>query len=953
VNDWSGARIANAPSRHAHPHHPASLCVARWPAPFAPMTVWSSDTQNVRISAAPERGPLFGAMLRRYRLAAGLSQEALAQRAGLSARGISDLERGVRRSPQRETVRRLVAALDLTAADVPSLEATIDRRRGLREDGASGRAALRQTMPADLPRSTAMPTDTLQRSVESWPPGPGDLTLALTSFVGREREIQEVRALLTTARLVTLAGPGGCGKTRLALQVAQAVAAELQADRCALRPPSSQRTDRSTGPADVWVVRLASVMNPALVASEVATTLGVREESGRPLPDTLAECLRRRSAWLVLDNCEHLLHACYALIERLLQACPHLHVLVTSREVLGVPGEVQYLVSPLDCPPEPEPDRRVTPEDVSEYAAVRLFVDRAQAISPGFELTDANAPAIGALCRRLDGLPLALELAAARIKLLPVGELLARLDDPFTILSGSQRAALPQHRTLQATLDWSYGLLSEPEQRLLDRVSVFVGGFSLPAAETVGVDPGEPSADVLQVLAGLVDQSMVVAEERGSRARYRLLETIRAYALTHLAASGEAEIVLQRHAAYFLGLAEQAETRLQHGEQLTWLDLLDAEYDNLRAVLVRCLERARPGAASLAAVAPGRSDLPIEGAAPAHRHQAASALRLAGDLTWYWWLRGCAGEGQRWLEAALTAAPDAPSNLRARASQGAGILATYQGDGTRSLQWLHQAHELYQGLGDPNGVAWTEVWLGFALGNVQGDPTSGIAMIEHALPTLQALGDHWRVALGLWGVGVNALSAGSVGRAERALEESLTLFRRSGDRPSAGWAMLLASNLAQARGDFARADELLTLVDETMTDFRERMGLAFVQRGRGRLAQRQGDLDRATACYRASLELASRVGDRGAIVGLLFRLAVVARDLGDDDRSTRLLGATRTLLDALGLRPAALFVLEAAPDGDEAALADQLGRGALPPSWATGQALSLDEAIAYALNPSA
>ena len=426
----------------------------------------------------------FGAVLKRYRLRAGWTQETLAERAGISARAVSDLERGLIRAPQRSTLVRLVGALGLDA----------DERR---EAEAVAVAVRHRPRPRAMPRAVGGRAHNL--------PAP------LTSFVGRDEEVPAVRAAVAGHRLVTLTGPGGTGKTRLALEAAAGLLGGY--------------------PHGVWLIELAALTDGAPVAHATAAAVGVRERAGRSLVDALAEALRPRHALLVLDNCEHLVDACAGLTHALLRACPRVHILVTSREALGLAEEVVWRVPPLAVPPPGAPDRSsLSPPAVTRYPAVQLFRDRALAVQPAFRITDANAPAVAQVCVRLDGIPLALELAAAALRVLSVEQLLGRLDDRFRLLTGGRRTALERHRTLRAMVDWSYERLGEPERRLFDRLAVFAGGWTLEAAEAVGAGDGLARADVLAALVRLVDTSLVLVDvARPAGPRYRLLETLRQY----------------------------------------------------------------------------------------------------------------------------------------------------------------------------------------------------------------------------------------------------------------------------------------------------------------------------------------------------------------------------------------------------------------------------------------
>ena len=526
----------------------------------------------------------------------------------------------------------------------------------------------------------APPTDEVRES-SGWAGtavrGAPTLPAPLTSFIGRESELAAAQRALAGTRLLTLSGPGGIGKTRLALQVAAAVL---------------------PGYGDgVWLVDLAPVAEDAGVAQAIAGVLGVREEPDRPLLETLAGALRSTRLLLVLDDCERVVGGSAAAAEALLRAAPQLQVLATSRQALGVAGETVWRVPPLRLPPcgppappgrgrprRPEPagrrppqgdDRGDSPEGLLRYDAVRLFLERAQASRGAFRLTRQNAPALVAVCRRLDGLPLALELAAARVRVLSVEQLAARLDDRFRLLTRGSRTAPPRQQTLRATVAWSYDLLAAPERRLFERLSVFAGGWTLEAAEQVGADaapagPAAPgpqaegldSAEVLDLLSQLVDKSLVVVEDEdgGGEVRYRLLETLREFARERLAASGEDAAVRRRHAACYLALAEAAAPELLGAQQAVWLDRLEQELGNFRAALAWCASRGdRPDAAE-------------------------TGMRLAAALWRFWDERFYLSEGCRWLETVLRTCGPAAATTRARVLLGLGRFAAHRCDDTRA-----------------------------------------------------------------------------------------------------------------------------------------------------------------------------------------------------------------------------------------------------------------------------
>jgi len=439
----------------------------------------------------------------------------------------------------------------------------------LEDDLAVTPAAEIMALRARLVAQEAAPAGTNAPSRQVHPPDRTNLPAPASSFVGRAWEVGDVAELVTHARLVTLTGPGGCGKTRLALEVAATLV-----DACL---------------DGVWLVELAALADPTLVPRAVAAAFGLAEQPEQPLLATLSAFLRARDLLLVMDNCEHLLGACAALVAALLPACPHLRVLATSRERLAVPGEHPYLVPSLATPDPADPP---SPEQLATYEAVRLFLERAGTRRPGLTLTAANAGAVAQICARLDGLPPAIELAAARVGVLPVEGIAARLDDRFRLLTGGPRTALPRQQTLRAAIDWSHALLDPAEQALFARLAVFAGGWTLEAAEAVCAEDDGADVEALDLLGALVDKSLAHTRETPDTLRYGFLETVRAYARERLEASGESAQISRRHAAYYLALAERAETALWGPEQASWFRRLDVEQDNLRAALGRVCEKS-------------------------------------------------------------------------------------------------------------------------------------------------------------------------------------------------------------------------------------------------------------------------------------------------------------------------------------------------------------------------
>ena len=516
----------------------------------------------------------------------------------------------------------------------------------------------------EAPATETNASDVCGCAVSAVTPVPDDrrhnLPVLLTNFIGRDQEIAQLVRLVASTRLLTLTGAGGCGKTRLALELAANV------------------LDRF--PDGVWFVDLAAVYNPSLVTQTVASVLDVREGPNRPIREALLDYVRSRQILLVLDNCEHLITACAQLAEALLRAAVRLCILATSREVLGITGETIWRVPSLSVP---EPLQPRSAESLVKYDAVRLFIERAAAVDAAFTVTGANASMVARVCHRLDGIPLAIELAAARVNVLSIEQIDSRLNDRFRLLTGGSRTAVPRQRTLKATVDWSYDLLSDSERQLLRRLSVFAGGWTMEAAEEVTSGNGCEREDVLDFLSRLIDKSLVnVDSDIDESRRYRFLETVRQYARERLLQSGEAERLGDRHLAFFQELVQRAEPELNRAGQVTWLNRLQREHDNLRLALEWCLASPERGEQS---------------------------LELATALCWFWMKRGYFREGQEYLERALSAIGNAPSVLRAKALMSLGSMTFFQGDFVRSRVLLEEAATLGRAAGDLSVV-------GFSLG---------------------------------------------------------------------------------------------------------------------------------------------------------------------------------------------------------------------------------------------
>lgn len=679
---------------------------------------------------------------------------------------------------------------------------------------------------------------------------PNNLPVQLTSFIGREKEIEEIVHFFSThpssnaetssthhgTRLVTLTGAGGTGKTRLALQVAADLLEEF--------------------PDGAWLVELDSQTDPALVAHTTAAALDVHEASGKDILTCLVDFLCKKNLLLILDNCEHLITACASLIDRLLRSCPNLHILATSRELLGIQGEVAYLVPSLSTPTSRQPPPL---ETLAQSEAVRLFIERAQTASPGFTLTETNAAPILEICQRLDGIPLAIELAAARLRVLSVGQIAVRLNDVFRLLTGGIRTSLPRHQTLRALIDWSYNLLSEDEHILLQRLSVFYGGWTLEAAEAIC-----PSFDVLTLLGGLVDKSLVLSRQKLDESadveiepRYRMLETIRQYADDKLLESGDSENVRNLHLAYYLKLAEAIEPELRGRKQIQRLDQLEEELDNLRTALEWSLT-----------------------------YSAVDELRLASALLWLWHIRYRRTEGIVWLERGLeaesTARGDQPLQtsqiaIRAKATGAVGCLHAMQRNIDPALTWLEQSRTLHRILGPQgrSGVAFVYHWLGL-IAYFQSKYTRAIELGNLGLVIYRAINDKFGIGECLKLIGQSiAESGGDLHQATALLEEDLALQMEIGDQDGIATAYYVLAMLASHNHDLDRSIEIY---EKSRLHYQQVGNLQLINEidtHLGNLSLQKWDFPQAKARFTAVFKNSQEIGDQYFLVSSLLNLGNV------------------------------------------------------------------------------
>jgi predicted ATPase/DNA-binding SARP family transcriptional activator len=705
------------------------------------------------------------------------------------------------------------------------LRRTVRRELG-REPNAASRHLHEEILAGRIP-SDPRP---VRRQAETGEPR-HNLPVVRSSFVGRERELIEVRRELAMTALLTLTGTGGSGKTRLALEVARGLVGIY--------------------PGGVWLVELGSLAEGDLALRVVAEKVGAREEPGRPLERVIAEVLRERRTLLLLDNCEHVVDPIASLVEVLIPSCPRLGILATSRGVLGVRGESVWRVPPLSLP-----EWQPSVGELRRSEAARLFVDRA---APGFNLTPENAQAVADVCGKLEGMPLAIELAAARTGTLSPGQISERLDDSLRLLTTGNQDAEPRQRTLRGALDWSHDLLPADERTLFRRLSVFAGGFALEAAHNVCGGAG----DVLDPLANLADKSLVVAEAP-IRARYRLLEPIRQYAEEKLDGSDEDEAFRHAHAGYFLRLVEQAEPGLAGAEQEGWLERLEQDHDNVRTAMGWYAGRGEPEA----------------------------LLRMAGALWRFWCLHGHYSEGRDWLERALTAGGAAQPVFRAKALTAAGDLAFLQTEYDRAGEFLEEGLALYRTRKDRRGVASAVQILG-SVAREQGRYARAETFHEESLTLWRELGEDWGVAQSLNYLGFVAWLREDHDRATELCTQTLSMFRALGDGEGIAWSLIMLGSTALYGGENNRAATLLEegLALSRRTGYRE--GAAWALNELGILARRKGRLERAETLLRESLGTHSDLGDRWHTASLLEELAGTACTLGHFERAAILFGRPR------------------------------------------------------------
>jgi Predicted ATPase len=765
-----------------------------------------------------------------------------------------------------------------------------------------------------------------------------NIPIPLTSFIGREKELKEVVGLFSKSRLITLTGSGGVGKTRLAIQVVADVLERF--------------------PDGVWFLDLAPLSDPALVPNTLASLIGVRESGEIPVTELLINYFCSRTTLVIFDNCEHLIDSCAELIHLLLTSCEHVAVLATSRETLRVSGEIPYRVPSLEVP---KPDTEFKIIEISNMEAIKLFVDRAAVVSPRFAISQQNALVIVQICKRLDGIPLAIELAAARSNVLTLEQILKRLDDRFRLLAHGLRSALPRHQTLRATIEWSHELLSKKERVLLRRLAVFSGGWKLEAAEAVCSGSGIELSDILNLLTELVNKSLVLVETAEHETRYRSLETIRQYGLEQLSGSDEEGSIRTRHLDYFLKLAVDEEPNLYGGRQVEWIKRLEEEHSNYQMALTWSLE---------------------------HDMKAGQGLVLA--LWWSWVIRGYVSEGYSWIQKALTARPDMLDTTRAKLLSAAGYMAGYI-DQKSEKAFNEQSVALFRQLNDDIGLALPLISMGY-YAYYHFDYDQARAYFEEGRKLFEKAGNKWGIRIALGTLGMANEAQGNFEKAETLYENSLTLSRETDDFDGITWAILLLGSLAANRGEYSKAMGLLSeglsyakmaknennigsiltqigiaasqisnieqarsVFEESLSLYREMgnpIGILKSIRHLGYIARLDRDYAKARSLFIDSLKLALQLQDKSNIALCLIFIGELTLAQGRPEEFVRLLGMAESILPnnwRQGMPSYFRNDTQLAVDSARATL----GEEAFAAAWEEGKKMTLDEAVAFALNESA
>jgi non-specific serine/threonine protein kinase len=769
-------------------------------------------------------------------------------------------DRWIKLGQKPEPAYRALMVAHAAKGDMSKVAATYERGvRSLKEFGIE---------PSDQTRALYERLKTKKENLETGPAIPvkddrksspkTNLPVPLTSFIGREREVEEIVRLLGKNRLVTLTGSGGVGKTRLAIQTANRLIGKFK--------------------DGVWWVDLVGITNPARMPQAVAQVVEVPSIPNQQLSKTLSEYFRTKQTLLILDNCEHLISACAELVDQLLSICQNLKILATSREGLDILGETIWPVPSLSLP---EMQKMYLIKSLSKFEGIRLFTERALLVQPNFELTDNNAKAVVQTCRRLSGMPLAIELAAARVKMMSVDEIARRLDDRFGLLTSGNRTALPRHQTLRATIDWSFDLLSETERILFRRLSVFAGGFTLNAAEAIAAGEDIVLSQVIELLGNLINKSLIRVEESSgserAETRYGMLETIREYARGKLHETDEETVLRSRHLEYFMKMSEEIEPKLEGAEQKVWLDRLETEIDNLRSALDWALQN----------------------------EEIVAALRLAGALRRFWFVRAHHNEGVERLQTILDH-PDARQPTKARLK----ALNAYF-----FMLWPSLAEI------QPHG--------------------------EEALALSIQLGDRWNSAFALLWLGVGATAQGNYSLARSYLEQSLEIWWELEEKTYAAWAYVFLGEVALLQENKLHAEELYLQAVPSLREAKDFAFLAIPLRRLGQLAMARGDQVRAAAFIKESLQHNWNVHDYRGVGACLAAFAALSIMQGENERAIKLLAVVDTVLDFI--RTPFLAFDQQQFEKNVRELRDEIHRPTFIKAWTQGHSMTFEQAVELVL----
>jgi predicted ATPase/DNA-binding CsgD family transcriptional regulator len=746
-----------------------------------------------------------------------------------------------------------------------------------------------------------------------------NLPVQLTSFVGRESDLANVEHMLSEARCITITGPGGCGKTRLAIQIAGMVKGEF--------------------PDGAWWVDLASLNDPTLLAQLITQTIGLHPVAGQPMLETLSNFVRPKQMLLVLDNCEHLIEACAQISWQLLSEAPGLRILATSREVLGFKGETLYPLTGLAWPVSiggggeagQNGHNHLDLQSIANYDAVNLLVERGRAIFPQFGITPENASAIVEVCMRLDGMPLSLELASARLNVLTIQEIASRLNDRFNLLTAETRRGVdPRHHTLRATIDWSYNLLEANEQALLRRMAVFSAGFTLDMLEAFYAGELLPGETTINLVSSLVNKSLVVAETTGrAQIRYRLLETIRQYLLEKLEGAGESETWRDRHLDLFLARAEEAIPKLGGTYQQLWLNWLDDEHDNLRAALAWALESETGSMQETARIESG--------------------LRMASALMLYWGMRGSYQEGIEWFRRLLARANDRISLVvRVNAIVFASFLAMFLGDGQLSLKYGREAVALAEAAGDEGKPVLTFALAGLASGEkTAGDYPAAFSTGERVLQLYRETGPRLHLGMALLSQGEIAFYMGNYAIARERWSESLSVAQNDQDTFRTAYSLNYLGDLARMEQHYSEAVAKYEESEALLRELDAQGYLASILSNQGFNLLNLGEMEPALAKFHESMAIYQEVQNQRGMIDNLVGFAAVAIQAGLPDSGVRLLAAAEALsgLPSASAWPATQMEFNRSLDLARTELANSNFQSGL----AAGQGMSLEQAVDYAL----